>query len=55
MQQYNMAAFFERIAIDVTLSFAGNHSSNRYLIVMVYFSNWSEMIGIPIQEALVIH
>jgi hypothetical protein len=48
MQQYNVGAPFERIAIDV----AGSDQGSRYLLIaMDYFTKWPEVYAIPNQEA----
>ena len=52
MQQYNVGAPFERIAIDVAGPFPMSERGNRYLLVaMDYFTKWPEVYAIPNQEA----
>jgi hypothetical protein len=52
MQQYNVGAPFERIAIDVVGPFPRSGQENRYLLIaMDYFTKWPEMYVIPNQEA----
>ena len=52
MQQYNVGAPFERIAMDVAGPFPITDNGNKYvLVVMDYFSKWPEVYPIPNQEA----
>jgi transposase InsO family protein len=52
MQQYNVGAPFERIAIDVAGPFPRSDQGNRYLLIaMDYFTKWPEVYAIPNQEA----
>jgi transposase InsO family protein len=52
MQQYNVGAPFERIAIDVAGPFPGSDQGNRYLLIaMDYVTKWPEAYAIPNQEA----
>lgn len=52
LQQYNVGAPFERIAMDVAGPFPISSAGNRYvLVVMDYFSKWPEVYAIPNQEA----
>jgi hypothetical protein len=52
MQQYNVGAPFERIAIDVAGPFPWNNQGNRYLLITVdYFTKWPEAYTIPNEEA----
>jgi hypothetical protein len=55
MQQYNVGAPFERIAMDVAGPFPTSDSGNKYvLVVMDYFSKWPEVYPIPNQETTTI-
>jgi transposase InsO family protein len=52
MQQYNIGAPFERIAINVAGPFPRSDQGNRYLLIaMDYFTKWPEVYAIPNQEA----
>ncbi|CAD7002082.1 unnamed protein product [Ceratitis capitata] len=52
MKQYTTGAPFERVAMDVAGPFPMSKQGNKYvLVVMDYFSKWSEVYPIPIQEA----
>jgi transposase InsO family protein len=51
MNQYNVAAPFERIAIDVAGPFPLSDQRNRYLLIaMDYFTKWPEAYALPNQE-----
>ena len=52
MQQYNVGAPFERIAIDVAGPFPASDRGNKYLlVVMDYFTKWPEVYAVPNQES----
>jgi hypothetical protein len=52
MQQYNVGAPFERIAIDVAAPFPRSDQGNRFLLIaMDYFTKWPEVDAIPNQVA----
>ena len=52
MQQFNVGAPSERIAIDIAGPFPMSERGNRYLLVaMDYLTNWPEVYAIPNQEA----
>ncbi|PNF41843.1 hypothetical protein B7P43_G16048 [Cryptotermes secundus] len=51
MQQYNVGATFERIAIAVAGPFPLSKRGNRYLLIALgYFTKWPEAYAIPSQE-----
>lgn len=55
LQQYNVGAPFERIAIDVLGPLTRSKRGNKFLLVIGdYFSKWMEAIPIPDQEATTI-
>ena len=55
MQQYNVGAPFERIAVDVMGPLPESSKGNRYLLVaMDYFTKWPEVIPVRNQEATTI-
>lgn len=52
MQQYNVGAPFERIAMDIAGPFPPTKGGNRYILVCIdYFSKWVEAYPIMNQEA----
>jgi len=51
MNQYNVGAPFEKIAVDIARPFPESNRGNRYLLVaMDYFTKWPEVYAIPNQE-----
>ncbi|GBM68436.1 Retrovirus-related Pol polyprotein from transposon 412 [Araneus ventricosus] len=51
LQCYNVGAPFERIALDILGPFPATKKGNRYILVLMdYFTKWSEVIPIPDQE-----
>ncbi|XP_037896712.1 uncharacterized protein LOC119641894 [Glossina fuscipes] len=51
LQQYNVAAPFERIAMDIAGLFPASNAANKYVLVVIdYFSKWSEVYPIANQE-----
>ncbi|GBM59112.1 hypothetical protein AVEN_255950-1 [Araneus ventricosus] len=55
LQSYNEGAPFERMAFDILLPFTVTTEGNRYVLVLMdYFSKWSESIPNPDQEALTV-
>ncbi|GBL74067.1 hypothetical protein AVEN_230973-1 [Araneus ventricosus] len=52
LQRYNVGAPFERMALDILRHFPVTTKGYRYVLVLMdYFSKWSEAIPIPDQEA----
>lgn len=55
LQQYNVGAPLERIAVDILGPLPRTNKGNRYLLVVGdYFSKWSEAIPIKDQEAIAV-
>jgi hypothetical protein len=55
LQQYNVGAPLERIAVDILGPLPRTNKGNRYLLVVGdYFSKWSEAIPIRDQEAITV-
>ena len=55
MGQYNVGAPMERIAIDVLGPLPTSESGNKYLLIVVdYFSKWTEAFPMQNQEAIVV-
>jgi transposase InsO family protein len=55
MKQYNVGAPFESTAFDIAGPFPVTDSGNKYImVVMDYFSKWSEAYGLPNQEAVTV-
>lgn len=55
LQQYNVGAFFERIAIDFNDPFLGTNFGNHYpLVLMDYFIKLSEVIALPNQQPVAV-
>jgi hypothetical protein len=56
LQQYNVGAPLERIAVDILGPLPRTNKENRYLsVVGDYFSKWSEAIPIRDQEAITVN
>ena len=52
MQQYNVGAPLERVALDILGPLPETYNGNRYILVISdYFSRWVEAFGMPDQEA----
>ncbi|XP_037897301.1 uncharacterized protein LOC119642276 [Glossina fuscipes] len=52
LQQYNVGAPFERIAMDIAGPFPASNARNKYVVVVNdYFSKWSQVYSIANQEA----
>ena len=52
MQQYNVGAPMERVALDVLGPLPESTNGNRYIIIMAdYFTKWPEAFAVPNQEA----
>ena len=52
MQQYNVGATMERIALDVLGSLPQSATRNKYIVIIAdYFTKWPEAFAVPDQEA----
>ena len=52
MQQYNVGAPLERVALDILGPFPETYNGNRYILLTSdYFCRWVEAFGMPDQEA----
>ena len=52
MQQYNVGAPMERIALDALGSLPQSATGNRYIVMIAdYFTKWPEAFAVPNQEA----
>ncbi|GBN01692.1 Retrovirus-related Pol polyprotein from transposon 412 [Araneus ventricosus] len=55
LQRYTVGAPFERMALDILGPFPVTAKGNRYILVLMdYFTKWTETIPIPDQEASIV-
>uniref|UniRef100_A0A1A9VHR6 Integrase catalytic domain-containing protein n=1 Tax=Glossina austeni TaxID=7395 RepID=A0A1A9VHR6_GLOAU len=52
LQQYNVGATFERIAMDIAGPFPASNAGSKYVLLVIdYLSKWSQVYPIAKQEA----